>query len=299
MPKTLQEITDAWGTWMNGQYPPQFTLPFGNPDIRFTESTNYGKHGELNDYHSRQVSATHQSMTYDPQAPAPIPGTAASVMTSYNNDSSVNQSYTYQQALETQQSFTWSITESLSVGVEISATEGAPGVAQVGEKVTTTLSFSSTQGATSSKKQSWSVSQPIIAPPSSHVDATMVVTTQEYDINWKATCRLAGSVAIWFNGKAALNPGDYHWLWFIPIEQVFAQCQQNNLIDTTGYQIVAGGVLAYSSGTFRGGQGVGVTISVTQKPLQVTNAVASAAEPVVRYTIPINEAGTSALIRGV
>lgn len=287
MAQTLQQITDAWGNWMNGQYP--------GGGIRFTESTNYGNQSYLDQYHQYQTSATYQSMTYDPHAPAPIPGTASSVVTSYNNGSSVSQSYTYQQTLTTEQSFTWSITESLSVGIEISATEGVPEVAQVGEKVTTTLSFSSTQGATSTTTQSWSVSQPIIAPPNSHVDATMVVTTQQYNINWTATCKLAGSVAIWFNNKVALNPGDYHWLWFIPIEQVFTQCQQNNIIDTTGYQVVAGGVLAYSSGTFAGGQGVGVSINVTESPLHAASAKDSTAR-LGAYTIPITTAGTSALI---
>lgn len=286
MANSLQQITDAWGNWMAAK------LPFSG-GMRFTESTNYGNQSDLDNYHQYQTNATVQSMTYDPAGPPPIPGSESSITTSYNNDSTVPQSYTYDQSLETQQTFTWSITEALSVGIEISATEGVPSVAQVGQKVTTNISFSSTQGASFNKTEKWAVSMPIVAPPESHIDALMVVTTAQYDIQWTAVCLLDGSVAIWFNNKVALNPGDYHWLWFIPIEQVFSDCQQYNIIDTTGYQVVAGGVLATSTGTFTGGQGVGVAIQVKQTPISSGSDPAGQA---VTLTIPIKEDGTSALI---
>jgi len=290
MSKTLQEITDAWGKWMNEQHP--------GDGIKFTESTNYQNWGELNQYHQYETNATYQSMTYDPNAPTPIPGTANSVVTSYENGSSVQQSYTYTQTLTTTQSFTWSITESLSVGREISVGINIPEVAKIGSKITVTLGLSSTQGAISSETQSWSVTQPIAAPPGRHIDAKMVVTTQQYKIKWKASCMLSGYVAIWFHSKVALNPGNFHWLWFIPISQVFAQCQLNKLIDTTGYQIVADGVIAYSEGEFNGNQGVGVCIKITEKPLSITDTLVSEIECIKTYSIPITKTGTSALIMG-
>lgn len=284
--KTLQQITDAWGQWMNTKY--------NGGGIWYTESTNYNSQSSLGAYHQYQTSATYQSTIYDPYAPSPIPGTASSVLTSYNNDSSIAQSYTYQQSMTTTQSFTWSITESLSVGVSVTATVGVPAVAQVGTTVTTSFSLSSTQGSTTTNQQQWSVSQPIIAPAYSHIEAKMVVTTQQYDIKWQATCMLSGYVAIWFNDKVCLNPNDPHWLWFIPIDQVFRDCINNNIIDTSGYQIVNGGVLAYSSGVFTGGQGVGVSINVHQSPLSRLMAE----QPAESYDIPINKGGVNAIVRG-
>ena len=240
MAKKLQEITDAWGSWMNNKY--------SGGGIRFTESTDYGKHSELNQYHQYETEAIFQSIIYD-NGPAPINGSVSSIETDYRNNTSSEQHYTYKESMTTEQSFTWSKTETLSVGVEISATVGVPKVAEINEKVTTYLSFSSTQEKTEKKARTWSIETPMTVKPYTHLSAKLVITTQEYDIKWTATCLLKGYVAIWFNNKVALNsndPNNKHWLWFYPIDDVFDECAMYNIIDTTGYQIVWGGVLAYS-----------------------------------------------------
>jgi hypothetical protein len=281
MPNSLQHITDAWGSWMNSKY--------NGGGVKFTSSTDYDDHSELDDYHSHQTSATITSMVYDPNAPAPGPGSVDSVATTFNNSTSVQQSYTYQQTETTQQSFTWTITEALSVGVEVSATEGVPEVAQVGEKVTTTINFSSTQGITINNTQSWSVTHIVVAPPHSTIQAMMVVATQDYDINWRATCNLVGSVAIWFKNKIAV-PGSNgsHNLYFYPIQQVFKDCINNNITDTSGYQVNSSSVSALSTGVFRGGQGTSVDINMTQTD--------QLSQGTMQMSIPIDETGASAVI---
>lgn len=266
---SLQQITDAWGNWMAKQR---------NTSCRFTSTTSYSDHSELNKYHQYQCSARYQSISYDGNSP-PTNGAAVAYELWYDNASTVQQSEVFQYTATTTQSFTWSITESLSVGVEISATEGVPNIASSSQKITVTLSFSSTQGATHTESQSWNVNTPVVVPADSSMKCDMVVNTQSYDIDFTATVLVAGNVAIWFNDKVDLNPGSYHWLWFPPIQSVFRDVIANNLADTTGYQIGDGGVVATAQGTFSGSQGISVGVKTTQYPLR-TSATAASFSPV-------------------
>jgi hypothetical protein len=261
---SLQQITDAWGNWMASQR---------GTSMRFTEATNYSAHGELGQYHQYQCSAAVQSISYAGNSP-PTGGAAIAYELWYDNNTTVQQSETFQYTATSQQSFTWSITESLSIGIEISATEGVPDVASSTQKVSVNLSLSSTQGATSSNTQSWNVNNPVVVPPNSSVKCDMVINSQSYNINFTESVLLAGYVAIWFNDKVALSPNDYHWLWFIPIGSVFTDVISNNLASTEGYSVVAGDqVLTTAQGVFAGSQGVSVGVTTTQYPLR-TNAVA-------------------------
>ena len=207
MPNSLQDITNAWGNWMNKQY--------DGGGVKFTASTNYSAHSELDDYHDHQVVTDQQPIVYDPNASAPTPGTMNLVTSDYVNNTSVQQSHTFSQSETTEQSFTWSISEDLSVGIEVSVSAEMPEVAQVDTKVTTNLDVSSTQGQTFDSTQTWEVSEPIICPPYKTVHATMVVSTQDYDINWSGICKLTGSVAIWFNDQIKLpTSNNSHHLFF-------------------------------------------------------------------------------------
>lgn len=175
----------------------------------------------------------------------------------------MQQQNTFQETSTSTQSFTWSITESLSIGIEISATEGVPAVASSSQKVTVSLSLSSTQGATSSNTQTWQVNTPINVPANSSVKADMVISSQSYDVNFTASVLLQGYVAIWNNDKV-----NGHWLWFHPIDSVFQDCISNNIIDTSGYSIASGGVMTQATGIFSGSQGISVGVTAYQYPLR-------------------------------
>src|SRR5438309_936160 len=133
--KSLQEITDAWGNWKAS----------AAGTTCFTSSTNYGDHPEFDAYHRYQCSAVYQSMSYDGNSP---PKSASDVAYEiwYDNGSTLQQSDTFQYTETTDQIFTWTITEGVNVGVEISATESLPDVASSSQKATVTLSFSSKIG---------------------------------------------------------------------------------------------------------------------------------------------------------
>jgi len=255
---SLQQITDAWGNWM---------ATHRGTSCRFTETTNYGAHGELDQYRQYQCSASYQSISYDGNSP-PTNGAQVAYELWYDNNSTIQQSETFSYTATSSQSFTWSITESISVGVEISATEGVPNVASSTQKVTVTLSFSATQSQTKTNTQSWTINNPVLVPKDSSVKCDMVLNTQSYDINFTAAVLVTGSVAIWFNDKVDLNPGDSHWLWFVPITSVFSDVVNNNLASTEGYQFGGGGIITTAKGVFTGSQGVNVGVSTTQYPLR-------------------------------
>ncbi|MEU2432852.1 ETX/MTX2 family pore-forming toxin [Streptomyces sp. NPDC007861] len=284
-PRSLQQITDAWGDWMaRSRFP-------GSGGYRFTESTDYGRRGELNAYHQHQVAAKYTGIVYDASAPSPVPGEVTSVVTNYRNDTELEQNVSYRQSLTTERNLRISVTESLQIGVSMTVEATIPAVASIGETTTITTSLSSTQEFALNKSQSWSVDLPLRIPARSRVEATLVVGTQEYDIDWTATAALNGDVAIWFNNKVDLNhDGDMHWLWFVPIEWVLSDAHTQGLIDTTGYDIVGDGVNARARGTFSGGQGISVNVNTRQYPVSGQRGADSVSE----QRIPLHPDGKQA-----
>lgn len=247
MPYSLQQITDAWGQWMLKQYPK-------GGGIKYTASTNYSAQSSLGAYHQYQVSAAVGTLTYGtPQNP--VLTTATSVTSTITNGGTAPLSQTYAQDMTTQQQFTWSVTQAVSVGIEVSVSGGLPGIADIGTKITTTYSMSQTKGTTLTNTQHWSVSSTVTVPPATNEIFWLSVTSSTYNVPWTATTMLSGYVAIWFNNKVNLNNSD-HWLWFVPLTRVFNDCIANHIIDTTGYQFTNQGVLAQASGTFTGAQGI-------------------------------------------
>ncbi|MFE4859982.1 ETX/MTX2 family pore-forming toxin [Streptomyces sp. NPDC056670] len=288
--RPLQEITDAWGGWMARE-----RFPASN-GCRFTASTDYAKQSFLGDYHRHQVSAKYQDIIYDANAPSPVPGQVSSVATNYRNGTAVEQTVTYKQSKTTEQDLRISVTESLKIGVTVEVSAEIPAVAKVSETTSIEASLSSTQEFTHKETQNWSVDLPLRIPPKSVVEATLVVGTQKYDIDWTATVTLRGNVAIWFNEKVDLNQdGDRHWLWFVPIEQVLRDCRDHRIIDTPGYEVIADGVHAFASGTFSGGQGVSLNVNADQKPLDGSRSRALGSRTI---PIPLAPNGKRAAVPG-
>ncbi len=260
---SLQQITDAWGNWLARQH---------GTSCNFTASTDYGAHGELDQYHQYQGSATYVSISYDTNSP-PTAGADVAYELWYDNSTNVQQSEVFEYTASSTQEFSWSITESLSVGVQISTNVGVPELADLTVQDTLTLSLSSTQKQTMSQSKSWTVNTTVLVPPESSLKCDMVVNNQSYSINFTATVSLLGFVAVWFKDQIALGaPRDLHWLWFLPITSVFSDVISNNLADISGYRIVGNGVLALTKGVFTSKQGISVGVSTTQYPLRTAAA---------------------------
>ncbi|MFD9485423.1 ETX/MTX2 family pore-forming toxin [Streptomyces sp. NPDC059991] len=289
--RSLQEITDAWGGWMARERHPS------SRGCRFTASTDYGKQSFLADYHRHQVRTKYSGITYDPSAPSPVPGQVSSITTNYRNGTAVEQSVTYRQSKTTEQDLRISVTESLKIGVTMEVSAEIPAVAKVSETTSIEASLSSTQEFAHKETQTWSVDLPLRIPPKSAVEASLVVGTQRYDIDWAATVSMSGMVAVWFNEKVDLSGGsDLHWLWFVPIQDVFRDCRTHGIVDTTGYEITADATVnAFATGTFSGGQGVSLNINTVQKPLDGRAARGAGTQPL---TVPLTPDGKRSVVAG-
>jgi len=100
MTNTLQQITDAWGNWFSKQ---------NGTSCRFTASTNYGSHGDLDQYHQYQTNATIQGIVYNGNSP-PVGGSTVAYELWYDNDTVLQQQNSFKETRTSMQSFTWSIT---------------------------------------------------------------------------------------------------------------------------------------------------------------------------------------------
>jgi hypothetical protein len=247
----LQDITDAWGRWWASQR---------STSLNWTETTDYGNHSELDAWHQYQVNATLLNFAYDGASPPTGSATVAYSQTYYNGTDITQSGPTFAYNTTSQQSFTWSFTESLKIGVEVSATVGLPGDSATA-KLSVELGLSATQAKTVQNTQTWSVSCPILIPAHTAVTLSMVISGQSYDTTWTADVRLQGYVNVWLNDR-----WNGHYCYFVPISQVFTDVQANNLADLTGYTINFDGVVVRTSGSLAGSQGVSVGTTADQHP---------------------------------
>jgi hypothetical protein len=256
---SLQQITDSWGNWLAKQY---------GTSCDFTASTDYGAQGALAQYMEYQCSATPQSISYENEPkPPPLSADIADKIT-YNNGSSVAQTEILERSYTSTDEFTWSITESLSIGVQVTVGASIPDFLQIQDQYSVTLSLSSTQGQTKTNSRTWTVNTTLTIPPESSLNCEVLIKSQPHNVNFTATVNLLGFVAIWFKDQVALGaPGDLHWLWFVPITSVFSDFASHNLGDISGYRIVGNGVLASSTGVFTSKEGLEITVSTSPSPL--------------------------------
>jgi len=149
------------------------------------------------------------------------------------------------------------------VGVTVEGKAGVPLVAEGKISATTELTLSSTQEKTESGTQEWSVDNPVVVPPLSLVVCQSLISTNKSNQDFTAKATITGYVAIWF-----VNKVDDHWLWFYPIGGVFQDIKNNNLGNTTGYNVLASNAIsADATGKVVGGFGVNVVTTYTEKPL--------------------------------
>lgn len=257
----LQKITDAWGDWKAKQY---------KTKRRYTESTNYKKQSSLDQYRQYECTVAVQDIQYDSNRP-PTPGADVAYSLWYDNATSLEQTQLFRYTAESRQTFAWSITESLAVGVEVSATASIPEVASATTKVSVDLSLSSTQGASWEETKAWEVKNPVHIAPKTSLKVDLLINTQSYDIPFTQSALLAGHVAIWFEDKVVLHDKP-HWLYFIPIQTVFSDCRNYNIVSVDGYRITGNGVLATARGKLSGKQGISVGVTATEYPLRTATA---------------------------
>ena len=122
----MQDITNAWGNWMNKKH--------NGGGIKFTASTKYSdQEFFLKNYYERQVQSQMLDIQYAADDTLQPEDKLTADTGSLRNDTNVTQTSTFAKSFSTTQSFTWSVTEQLSIGTEVSATVGIPDVASAGQ----------------------------------------------------------------------------------------------------------------------------------------------------------------------
>lgn len=251
----IDSITNAWARWKAAQFGTSYW---------FTESTQYDRNKDTRDYkqYETRVSAPRDlsySSTIETNGGTALLGRYDSI-----NDGAqvIQHTVSLQQGFT--DTFTWSVTEQVKVGVSVTVKAGIPEVGGAEQSSNIEVSLSSTQGASTTRSSNYGSSTTVPISPHTHGWGEVDLAFTNLDTKWVGNVELRGDVAVWFNNKVAYNNnGDYHYLWFIPIETVISECVGNGIIDTRGYALNGGGgVFAQASGTFHSSAGLNIkTIS--------------------------------------
>ncbi len=257
---TLQQLTDAWGRWQASR---------NGTSLGWTASTNYGDQSDLDNWHQYQMGADLQSMVVNGSS---LPTSQSDICNTlfYNNNTDSPQQLTVTDSRHTTDTFTWTMKESLEVGVDVTTTIGLPDAVSVEIKVGMKVGVSSEQTQTTTQDRSWTIDTPIVIPPRSSVKADVIIASHDYNINYTATLFLHNYVAIWYNDQV-----NGHFLWFTPIAQVLSECIDNAAaigVNVNGYSLTPGGISMQTTGTFTGSHGLNVSVMATQLPAGAANA---------------------------
>ncbi|NAW59631.1 MULTISPECIES: cytotoxin [unclassified Vibrio] len=255
----IDTITNAWGRWKTAQY---------GTTCWFTESTQYDRNKDTRDYKQYQTNVTAPKDLVYSSAVQSDGGAALLGRYDVENGSSQVLQHTVNLQQGLQDSFTWSVTEEVKVGVSVKVEAGIPFVGGAETNYNTEVSLSSMQGATTTKDSNYGASVTVPISPHTHSWGQIDLSFTDIATTWVGNVKLEGCVAIWFNNKVALNnDGDYHWLWFIPIQNVFNDCIRNNIVDTRGYVVQGGSVIAQASGAFHSSRGLDMKTVAHEQPL--------------------------------
>ncbi|WP_164543633.1 ETX/MTX2 family pore-forming toxin [Streptomyces mobaraensis] len=275
----LQTITDVWAAFA--------CFSVGSKGAWFTASTDYKAHHDTDkpEHLGKQVKVELSNVRYD---------LGNEVLTNswdnvdsvvVTNDTSLEQSTSRTFSKELGESYSATVTRTVKVGVEVSGSLGIEKVASAGVKISMEATYSKAETNTKTEKRTWTLSTPVKVPAHSTVTAIMQVNERSLEIRWAADVKLTGYVAVWFNTKVDLNNkggNDKHNLWFVPIQEVFAEMdgftkngifrsamQNGGLNPDTfldGYSWSSVGVVTTGEGNFKGNYGTDSRIVFKQGP---------------------------------
>jgi len=155
--------------------------------------------------------------------------------------------------------FTWSVTESLKVGAEVEVDVGLPGIVSGNVKVSTNINLASTQGQSTTEKDTFKITQDIPVPPKTRVMAQMTITETEVEVPWTATMYVTGAEALWVEDKCM-----DHFLWFYNVREL-AKYSNKLVAGKTPYGL---GLSFQAKGVFKAVKAVRATVHTKEYPLK-------------------------------
>ncbi|MCG8642390.1 MAG: ETX/MTX2 family pore-forming toxin [Desulfobacterales bacterium] len=244
----FQAICNDWGNWFSKKH---------GTTCRWVKLHAEG--WGMDKYQQYKINVRYGNTVYGTQKPLDTPGFVYSQ--TYTNKTEEEQGNTFTRNESTTATFTWSLTEGIKVGLKVTGSVGLPLVAEGKVEASTEINFSSTQTKTETKTQAWSVSQPVRVPAYTEVDAELSIEQKKYDIDFTSDIIIGGWVAIWNNDKINLGNGK-HWLYFFPVSKVLHDKPHR------GYTVRGNRVVFKAKGTFKGVQGIGTRVKLSQTSLK-------------------------------
>ena len=183
------------------------------------------------------------------------------------NNSDVDQNDVVKFSKERTNSFTWTLKETISTGIPLSAKVYAPPVCFT-TNLSTDICFDSPQTKTESEIKLWEANSETVVPPHSKIEKAWTINEKESSGTFYADIILTGYFAIWNKDKVDINsPGgsDKRHLWFVPIDEAFNQMKDFGVSVPPLYTIGSGSVTYKASGECKGVSGFNTCYSVTAK----------------------------------
>jgi len=189
----------------------------------------------------------------------------------FDNGGSSEQTTVIERDQSSEDSFMVSFTESIGVKMTTEVGFNLFDSFKSSFSLSVSLDLSSTQQVTKKETKSWKISETIKIPSKKSVVFKFFIQEDSYQDFWfNSEVMLEGYVAIWFNNKVDLNhdpqhQSDFHWLWFIPIEEVA------KTFASPSYYFKDGKVIYKQRGKIVGKRGIKSYATVEEHDLRPTN----------------------------
>lgn len=212
-----------------------------------------------------KVAARVSNVRYEDSTTVDLPGvpiTYAAI-----NDSDVEQNQKFKHTKDTTNHFTWSLKETISTGIPLSANVGVPPGCSFTTAMSTEISFDSPQTKTESETKTWETDHSPVLPPHCRIDITWTIKEKECSGTFYADIILTGHFAIWTKDKVDINNpsgSDKRRLWFIPVDEAFNQMKDFGVSVPPLYTVGAGSVTYRASGECKGVSGFNTEFSMAQ-----------------------------------
>jgi hypothetical protein len=244
----LRTTIRNWGNWFATQH---------NTSCKWTDL--YAENPDMKQYQDMRLNVTVGPAILNLTPTSEIPSATFEDERNNNTDTEITSTFSFNE--ETTSTFSWSLTESVDVGVRAGITAPSPAGFITGE-VSVNLSLSSTQQQEDQTTRYWSREEQVPVPPRSLIKAKMVIMQAQYDMEFTSDVTLTGYVAVWLKDKRDVyNPtgNNFLWLWFIPVGTVFSAQP------VPGFTVVSNSEVRFQAkGRFKGVQGYKCVIDFQQ-----------------------------------
>lgn len=217
---------------------------------------------QMKQYKKYKIACKTTNVRYEPHT-SKIPLPDRVMTSSFKNNGDGEGQVEFNESASTESSFTWSITEGLELGIETSATVGVPLVAAATVKLSSKVSFSSTQAQTKTETHSWAIKRMCTVPARTTADFVWTIKLSQIECTFHGDIEITGYFALWHKDKVDYGYGQgKHWLYFTEIQNAFKEMKRWGLSVPPQYTIHRDKVVFRATGVTSGSAGVSDVFTV-------------------------------------